>query len=209
MSSTLNHPGQEGVGLYRGQQPSVPDDLAPGQPPHPSEGYEGPPIQIPLQGYEKMVKLIDEVGVKLAMETRPDFVVGNASGQTDSDGNATIRIYQAAAGMEARIHRLTGNALVAATGVPYTPAVPYSNSAAYLTFHDVEDEGGVGFTSLMDFGPPVAGGPIFPFLLTDNSMQAMIVRGPKMIVMQVHVGPASTQVEVRYQISLSRAKGIA
>lgn len=215
MSSTLNHPGQEGVGIYRGDGGMGPgpdvirDDLRPGQPPAPAEGQQGPPISIPYEAWQRHLALLDEVGRTLALTTRPDIVVANASGNTDANGDLFLPIYQVAAGMEATVHRITGNALVAATGVAYTPANPYSNAAAYLLFHEVDNPGQVGFSSLMDFGPPTASGPIFPFLITDNSMQAMLVRGPRWITMQVESGPASTQVMVRYQIRLTRMKGVA
>jgi hypothetical protein len=216
MSSTLNHPGQEGVGLYRGDGEMSPgpdvihDDLRPGQPPAPAEGQQGPPISIPYERWQEHTALLDKLGQTLALTTRPDLVVGLAAGNTDSSGNLLLPIYQVAAGMEGSIARLTGNAAVAATGAPYTPAAPYSNAEAYLLFHEVDDPNTIpGQSSLVDFGPPAASGPIFPFLITDNSMQATLIRGPRWLVMRVVSGPLSSLVTVRYQIRLTRMKGVA
>lgn len=200
---------REGIGLYRGPAEAIPDDLTPGQPPHPSEGRQGPPASIPLEGWERTKEAIDELGRTRALASRPDQVVDNASGNTDGSGNAILSVYQVAAGMEARLTRLTVNALVAATGLPYTAAAPYASAGAYLEIHDVENESQVGFSSLMDFAPPIAGGPIFPGLFTDELPQASMVRGPKMFVLKIVTGPVSTQVMCRYEITLSRAKGIA
>jgi hypothetical protein len=197
-----------GLGLYRGPD-AIPQDLEPGQPPHPSEGREGPPIAEPV-AWEQTRLAIDELGRAIASQGF-DYVAGNATGQTDSDGIATVGLYQVAAGIEAQLHRLTGNALVAATGLPYTPAVPYSNAAAYFELFAAETprSDALSNAGLLDFGPPAAGGAILPFLITDMSMQASFVRGPMWFVAYVKGGPASTSLTFRYQIALRRERGIA
>ena len=206
---------QEGIGLYRGDGSMAPgtdvirDDLRPGQAPHPSEGFQGPPMSVPVEDWQKHIEAIERLGQQINLMTRPDIVVGVAQGNTDSSGNLKMSVYRVAAGMEARLGRLTGTALVAATGVAYTAAVPYTNAAAYLELHDTDSSSQIGPTSLMDFGPPTAGGPVFPFLFTDQSMQAALVRGPREFVLNIVSGPASTMVVVRYQIHLSRMKGVA
>lgn len=191
----------------------IPDDLSPTRP-APSEGRQGPPISEPLKGsYLELHRKLDELGSSLALQTRPDLVATGFQGQLDSSGNGVIGVYQVAEGYEARLQRLVGNALVVATGVPYTPAAPYSNAAAYLELYQspqAPPQGVVrpGVSGLLDFGPPVAGGPIFPFLITDNSTQSSLVRGPNWLVLYVNTGPASAMVVGRCQIQLARQKGI-
>lgn len=199
----------EGVGLYRGQQPTIPDNLTPGQPPHPSEGAQGPPISIPLEGYEHTMKLIDELGKRMSLETRPDFVKGTATGQTDGSGNAAISIYRVAAGMEARLHLLTVNANVAATGVPYTPAAPYQSDNAYLELFDADSALELGPSGLVDFLPTIAKVQLLPALFRYSFDQAPFVRGPQEFVLKLSTGPLSVPVTARYQISLKRMKGVA
>lgn len=206
--------GEAGQGIGRRQAPgSTPPLLEPGLQPSPSEGYEGPPVSVPIQGWEEREAAIVELGRRMGLETRPDTVAGVATGSTDSNGLAYIGLYTAAAGMEARLHRLTVNAVNPTTAAFYTAASTYSNSAAYLEIHaaaspqanDIDNAHG----SLLDFAPPTAGGPIFPGLFTDNSMQASFARGPMGFVLKVVTGPASTLIVARYQIRLSRAVGAA
>ncbi len=206
--------GAPGLGKYRGPS-AVPDQLAPGQPPHPSEGYEGPAISVPLEWWQKQSEVIDSLGEQLARINLPDLVVGVATGNTDSSGNAVIGIYQVAAGLEAQLHRLTVNAINPSTGVAYTPAATYSNAEAYLEIlqADAPQLSSLGFTGLIDFAPPITSvanpGPIFPGLFTDNSMQAGAVKGPMGFVLQVNAGPHSTLVMARYQVRIFRQHGIA
>lgn len=189
---------------------SIPDRLEPTVP-APSEGAQGPPISEPLPGsWLELQRKLDELGRGLALHNRPDTVAGPFGGSLDSDGNGYIGIYQAADGMEARLHRLVVNTLVLATGARYTPAAPYAASSAYLEILTAAQPqlDSVGNDGLLDFAPPVAGGPIFPGLFTDNSMQASFVRGPNWFVLHVNGGPALGFVFGRYQIRLERQRGI-
>lgn len=190
--------------------PVIADDLAPGQPPHPSQGVEGPPLALPLQQWEQHLAEIRQLGRAAALNGF-DFTAGTATGATDSSGNAVIGLYQVAAGVEAWLTRLVVNARVAASNAIYTPAVPYSNAAAYLALYQAASPAvnDIGDAGLLDFAPPTAGGPIFPGLFTDNSMQAAFVRGPAWYVLRVVSGPASSSVTCRYQLALRRAAGIA
>jgi len=188
---------------------SIPDDLAPGLPPQPSEGQAGPPMSSGIVGYQERQQLVDELGRKMALETRPDFVVGVATAQTDNTGAVDFIVYQVSAGMEARLHRATLNAVNPATNANYSFAAPYSNANGLLEIHVVDSVNGIGLTSLADGGPPTAAGPIFPAVLTDNSTQSILARGPMMFVVRIKSGPASAQIMCRYQISLMRAKGVA
>mgnify|MGYP003340696729 FL=1 len=140
---------------------------------------------------------------------RSDFVVGVATGQTDNTGAVDFIVYQVSAGMEARLHRATLNAVNPSTNVNYSFAAPYASANGLLEIHVVDSLNGLGLTSLADGGPPTAAGPIFPAVLTDNSTQSILARGPQMFVVRVKAGPVSAQVMCRYQISLMRAKGVA
>lgn len=202
----------EGIGLYRGLPPTIHDDLAPGQPPHPSEGRQGPPVNIPIEGWEHMREVIDALGQQLARTSRPEYVAGFASGQTDSSGDVDILLYRIAAGIEAHLNRLTVNAIVASTGVAYTPASPYSGASAYLEVYDADDRNSLGPSGLMDFASGVATGPqgsMFPGVFTDNNPSGMFTRGPKAFVLRVKGGPVSTQVFARYQLGLRHMHGVA
>lgn len=205
----------EGIGLYRGPN-AIPDNLSPGASPSQNEvpvtGEEGPSIAIAIEDWQKHLAMIDKVGEYLNATTRPDFIEAASSAQTDSSGNCFLGLYQVAQGMEARLHRLTVNALIPATGIPYTAAGTFAAANAYLEIHtaDSPQTSSIGFQTLRDFAPPTAGGPIFPGLFTDNSNQSMLCRGPMWFVLKV-VGTsalANTQVMARYQLSLSRARGV-
>lgn len=200
-----------GLGLYRGPA-AIPDNLHPGQPPQPSIGHQGPAISPPIEWAESL-KHINELGQAMAAASKFDFVANTVAVQTAADGSATIGIYQVAAGDEARLHRLTGNALNPSTGLSYTPAAVYTNAAAYVKLFEAEGNSGVttgdlGHTGLMDFGPPTSGGPLFPFNFEWSFEQAPFVRGPNWYTLRLVSGPASTTVYCRYQISKRRMRGV-
>lgn len=220
MSSTLNHPGQEGVGLYRGDgnpgvgPETIRDNLRPGLQPNPSEGAPGPPANGTIEGWPEHLALIERVAERMALTTRPDMVAATAIGNTDSSGNATgtaaspaIAIYRVAAGMEARMVRLTVNALVSATGVSYTPAVPFAADAAYIELFEVDSALEMGDSGLIDYAPKVSKAQLFPISFDFNN--AAFCRGPKEFALRVAAGPASSMILCRYQIELRRVKGIA
>ena len=197
-----------GIGQYRGPGVSIPDDLVPGMAPAPSAGTAGPNISTTIEGYLEHKAMIDAIAEKMALSTRPDYIAGVATAQTSADGTVDFILYQIAAGMEATIHRLSLNATNTSTNVPYSFASPYSNAAGLIEIHVTDSLNGIGFTTLVDGGPPTASGPIFPSIITDNSMQASFGRGPMMFVCRVKGGPANSSVMVRYQICLNRAKGV-
>ena len=200
-----------GIGTYPGP-PEVPtDDLTPGQHPQPSEGYRGPSIAIPIEGWQKMHDTIEKLAHHMALNSRPDFVTQTATGNTDASGNAIIQIYQAAAGMEARLHRANINALNPSTGVAYNAGTPYESAGAFVDFYEGDTNDAIGISGQFGFlpNPPLSDGPIFPGQITASFEQAPFVRGPRIMLCHVSGGPASTAVFVRYQISLKRAKGAA
>ncbi len=191
--------------------PTIPDNLTPGQPPYPSEGEQGPPVSVPISYLEELRAAQEAIGQQVARQGF-DIVPGVASGNTDSDGRLVLGIYQVAAGVEGRLHRLTLNANVAATGAPYTFATPYANNAAYIQLYaaEVTDRAdALSNVGLLDGGPPVAGGPIFPAVFSWETSEAPVVRGPMWFVVYVVAAPASVQVTARYQIALRREGGIA
>jgi hypothetical protein len=153
---------------------------------------------------------IERLGVLLSNAVQPDPPTGVATGNTDASGNAFIVVYAVAAGMQFRLHR----AVVEAQGS--TPTAP--SSAGWYGFYSLQSDAipGGSFTnigdtlqgSLKDFAPSTVGGPTFPAVFTDNSMQAVEVRGPSRLVLVVSGGPASKRVTVNYQGSLRRAHGV-
>lgn len=199
-----------GLGLYRGPA-AIPDNLHPGQPPQPSIGKEGPPLSQPID-WEGALKNINELGQAMAAASKFDFISNAVSGQTDGSGNLVLPIYQVAAGDEARLHRLTGNAINPSTNASYTPAATYTDAGAYVKLFEAEGAsattGDLGHTGLMDFGPPTMGGPLFPFNFEYSFEQAPFVRGPNWYVLRLVTGPVSATIYVRYQISKRRMRGV-
>lgn len=162
--------------------------------------------------WEKLGEEIEGLGRAVATLTEPDAPTGVASGNTNADGNAFVPIYFAADGMQFRLHR----AVIECQG--YTPAAPYTNAAAWIGIYALDQQQAPStFTAigdqlqgaLKDLAPSTVGGPIFPAVFTDNSMQAAEVRGPRGLVLVVVGGPASKRVTVNFQGSLRRARGIA
>jgi hypothetical protein len=193
------------------RSPQITDDLTPGQPPYPSTGHEGPPVSLPLEHWQQLKARIELIGEQVG-RTRFDYVSGTSGGQTDSSGNAVVGLYQVAAGIEARLRRLTGNARVPGTNVYYTPATTFSAAGAYIVLFQADSPDrldALDYSGMLDFGPPTAAGPIFPFVMTDDSQQAAFVRGPAWFVVQVAAGPASAPLTFRYQLELQREQGIA
>lgn len=196
-----------------GHQPpsTIHDDLRPGQQPQPSEGYQGPPISIPIEEYERTRKAIDDLGREVG-KLGFDIVTGIAQTQTNSSGVAVLGLYQVAAGVEARLNRLTMNAAVPATNVSYTFAVPYSNAAAYIQLYAAEvgdQANALSNAGLLDGGPPVAAGAILPCVFSWEIEAAPCVRGPMWFVAYLVGGPVSAPLTARYQIGLKRSAGIA
>lgn len=200
------------LALGRHRPPAaIPDDLSPGLPPAPSAGEQGPPLSAALEEYQRIRAAIEKVGEATA-RLGFDVVPGVASGQTNSSGVAVIGLYQVAAGVEGRIHRLTVNGVVPATNAAYTFAVPYSNAAAYLQLYaaEVPDQAAaLSNSGLLDGGPPAAGGPILPAVFSWDYESAPVVRGPMWFVAYIVGGPVSTSISARYQIGLRRSTGIA
>lgn len=192
----------------------IPDDLQPTAP-APSEGRQGPPISEELQpGYLELRASIDELGRRLLLETRPDQVSAPFAGTLDANGDAYIGLYQVTEGYEARMTRLVANSLVLASGLPYSPASPFSNASAYLELLTASQPQGdsVGNDGLLDFAPAVAAARLFPTVLSWPVTQAPVVRGPNWFVLHVVAGPHVANkpgvVFGRYQINLSRQKGL-
>lgn len=192
------------------QSPVIADNLAPGQPPHPSVGVEGPPLALPLQQWEQHLAEIRQLGQAVARQGF-DYVAGSGGGNLDASGNGVFGIYQVASGVQGILTRLVVNSRVPGTNVPYTPAVPFSAAAAWIGIYAAEDptSGLLGDAGLLDFGPVTAAGPIFPGLFTDDAAQAAFVRGPYGFVLRVVAGPVSAPVAFRYQVILRRSAGIA
>ncbi len=203
-------PGPRSTGGYW-NSPAIPDNLSPGQAPYPSEGEQGPPVSVPV-GYLEQIRAAQEAIGQAISRRGFDISAGVASANTNSDGRAVIGIYQVAAGVEARLHRLSFNSVVPGTNVAYTFAVPYANAAAYLQLYEAEvpdQPAALSNVGLLDGGPPVAGGPILPAIFSWDLGAAPVVRGPMWIVALLISGPASVQVTARYQIALRREDGIA
>lgn len=194
------------------QEPrTIHDNLTPGQPPYPSEGYEGPPLSIPHHEYEQTRQAIERLGQEVA-KLGFDVVTGAAQDQTNGSGVLALGLYQVAAGVEARLNRLTINGAVPATNVAYTFAVPYSNAAGYIQIYGAEVSGradALANMGLLDGGPPVAAGPILPCVFSWEMDEAPCVRGPMWFVAYIVGGPVSAPITARYQVSLRRSAGIA
>ena len=148
------------------------------------------------------------------LATQPqDGPSGVASGNTDASGNLFLIVYKVASGEQFRLTR----ALCEAAG--QTPASPFSAAAAWVAMYatDLDQAPGgtvVGIANAMQggqvmFGPPVAGGPILPFLYTSEESNASEIRGPANLVLVVTAGPATARITVRYQGTLRRPAGIA
>lgn len=200
-----------GIGLYRGVPDAIGGDaLQPMGPPTPATGYPGPSIALPLEQHAEIRESIDRIG-KIAAGQGFDIVAGNATEQTDSSGNVHVGIYQVAAGVEAKLHRLIVNARVPATGLHYNPITNFTDAAAYLELYSSDQDKSVSGAGLLDFQP--GPGETTPFLLPASFAyghdQAPFVRGPSWYVLKVAGGPHSTSVVCRYQVALRRARGIA
>jgi hypothetical protein len=162
--------------------------------------------------WQELVEQVADLGRLIVNSTDPDPPTGIAAGNTNTDGNAYIPIYQVSQGEQFRLHR----AVVECQS--YTPAAPYTNSSGWMGFYSLDSrDAPASFTgigdlfqgALKDLAPSTVGGPLFPAVFTDNSMQASEVRGPKFLILVVVGGPASKRVTVNYQGSLRRARGIA
>jgi hypothetical protein len=197
---------QEGIGLWRG----------------PGERWAGPPGERAPEGafdgdggniaaqFVALRESLENLGRAIASATEEDPPTGVASGNTDASGNLWLPIYACAAGQQFRLHR----AVVEAQGS--SPTSP--SSAGWYGFYASDSDIAPGGTftnigdvlqgSLKDFAPATAGGPTFPAVFTDNSMQAAEVRGPKHLILVVVGGPATKRITVNYQGSLRRARGI-
>jgi hypothetical protein len=205
-----------GIGTYRGSGTTIPDDLAPGQPPHPSEGEQGPPVSvaIPADAYKQLQEQIDKLADAMSLRQRPDQVIGSAAAQTDSSGNLALLLYRVAAGFTGRLNRLTVNGLKVADGTAYTAGSPYVSATAYLSLYQADSEIATGESGLMDFAPmnTVSGGAttrVLPYLFNDSNTQAAAVKGPMAFVLTGAGLPDSALIVARYQITLQRMRGPA
>ena len=196
---------QAGVGLWRG----------PGETWEP-EGTERVPAR-PFTSddianqFVKLHEAIENLGRVISNAVEPDPPTGVATGNTDASGNAFIVVYAVAAGMQFRLHR----AVIEAQGS--SPSSP--SSLGWYGFYSLGQDNlpGGSYTnindvlqgSLKDFAPSTSGGPTFPAVFTDNSMQAVECRGPNRLVLIVSGGPVSKRITVNYQGSLRRAHGVA
>lgn len=198
-----------GTGQWRGPA-TIPDRLAPGQPPPPSTGAQGPSISVPFEAWEKQNETIEKVGRALAsLQPQFDLVQGAAQAESDGSGTCRLEVYSVAAGIEAQLHRLTVNAINPSTGVPYTAASPFSAATAYLHLHGADSANSTGLWTLIDTWPSSVGGPILPVVGEANGSAAPFLVGPLKFVVHIANGPASTMVYCRYQVSLRRQHGIA
>jgi len=208
MSNRADEP-QTGVGLYRGpgeRWPGPPSEHAPVAP------FDAGMDETEVESFLAVRKQIDELGRTLAQLVPPDSPAGIASGNTDASGNLFLIVYATAAGEQFRLTRAVAEAY------GYTPAVPYSNASAWVGLYATAQQIAPGGTftgianalqgDMVAFGPPAAGGPILPFMYTAVESEAPEVRGPRLLVLVVAGGPASTRVTLHYQGTLRRERGI-
>jgi hypothetical protein len=200
--------GGVGIGEYRG----------------PGERWQGPPSEhAPERAFDDAQNTVAEAWVALADElasfgrllsAQPqDGPTGVASGNTDASGNLFLIVYKVAAGEQFRLTR----ADVEAFG--FTPAAPFSGATAWVAMYasDLDQVPGGTFTGIANalqggqvmIGPPVAGGPMLPFLYAETESAAPEIRGPANLILVVNAGPATTRITFRYQGTLRRPRGIA
>ena len=200
---------QEGIGLYRGVGETWLPEPAQERAPLADFDQGGPVPSIATQALS-LQDAIDRIGVLVAASAPPDFVVSVVAGNTDASGNLYLPVYQIADGMEGAVRRLTVNAVNPATNTSYTAAAPYAAASAYMNLHGTD-----GFNSndvmrgtLIDVSPLTAGGPLFPAVFEYDEHQAPREHGPKLFLLHVNGGPASTMVYCRYQVTIRRERGI-
>jgi hypothetical protein len=200
--------GEVGIGEYRG----------------PGERWQGPPSEhAPERAFDDAQNTVAEAWVALADElasfgrllaSQPqDGPIGVASGNTDASGNLYQIVYKVAAGEQFRLTR----AVCEANG--QTPASPFSAASAWVALYatDLDQVPGGTFTGLADalqggqvmFGPPIAGGPILPFMYTAVESEAPEIRGPANLVLVVNAGPTTRRITLRYQGTLTKPRGVA
>jgi hypothetical protein len=110
------------------------------------------------------------------------------TGQTNASGNVDIALYQVPMGFEAQFTRINIEA------VGFTPAVPYTNAAAWAAIYR-----GLAFGNgaILDFAPASPGGGIFPGVWTDSATQAIRLRGGEWLSFHL-VGSASVAATAIY-----------
>ena len=108
-------------------------------------------------------------------------VVRYASGQTDTNGNVDIPIYDVPSGFEF----VTTRCIVECPA--FTPATPYTNAAGWIALIRGSN---FGVGSILDFlpNPPIASGAILPALFTDGADKASVLRGGEKISLHFNGG---------------------
>lgn len=140
-----------------------------------------------LEHVEHQRQLIARLLAEASAERKEFDIMVPFGGNTDVSGNAKIMAYESPQGFGFSVHRLSINAINPTTGLPYTPAAPYTSG--YIVIH----RGEVGLNSLVDFAPTSPGGNVFPQVSTDGEDQGALYRGERVWVV-INSGPVLSQV---------------
>lgn len=151
---------------------------------------QGPSYVSPLEErIEHVHALIARMLEQQSHAGREELYTATQTGNTDASGDLTLSVFKVPSGFTFALHRTI------IESAAYTPAVPYSNAAAYLTVN----RGQPGPGSLRDFGPASAGGPLIPGLLTDPSRSGAVFQSGEEVVIFLNAGPATTAVAITIQ----------
>lgn len=108
-------------------------------------------------------------------------VIEATSGETDTNGNLDLRLFQVPQGHHFKATRVN----IEAAG--FTPASPFSNAAAWIALIR-----GAIFSpgSILDFGPSSSGGSILPSIFSTSSNHAPALNGGEILTLHL-VGSAT------------------
>lgn len=122
---------------------------------------------------------------------------GSTQANTNSSGNVTFPIIQAGAGLYLYIERLFVEAATFDASGAYTPAAPYSNASFWLGIFVSGNSNDVDQGQMVDFLPTTAGAQGIPDVA--DYFPPILVRSGEYLVCDVHTGPTSKRLSVRYQ----------
>lgn len=178
-------PITENTGTQAQREPSQERDVAeqvayigPSQPRGPALVNELIGQMSPEERHATLIALWRETNVA----KRKLSTIQQVSANTDGSGNLDLLIFQVPMGYELTVTRVNLEAINGSTGASFTPAAPFSAATAWLALYRGER---FQFGSVLDFGPPSAGGTIFPSVFTDSDTQAIRLRGGEFLSLHV------------------------
>lgn len=163
--------------------------LAPTQPPGPA-AYEGPPLTSDLEGDVDQQEVLKAILRQIRHFREPhryiDVYNPSIGGQTDSSGNAVVKLYDVAIGFQFAVHDVLVYLTSAAT---YNPSNPYAAAGTYAFLAAsgsiATGQGGVSnaalttllYPGMIAFAPTSSAGPFLPGQWTFGTHDAPRLRG--------------------------------